>query len=74
VVVRDACGERAKRPDVQQDLRWIFSDDGDWPYAFVPLCQLFGIDPSWVRRIVRHWQQLPCSERQRNAPRFRHAA
>jgi hypothetical protein len=74
VVVRDAGGDAARRRVVAEDTRWIFSNDSTWPYAFVPLCHLFGIDPGWVRRMVRRWQQVPCSERARYGPRFRHAA
>lgn len=63
---------KTRRHEVSEDLRWIYSDDMTWPYAFVPLCHEFGIEPSWVRRMVRRWQQQPGSERY--APRFRHAA
>lgn len=72
--VRNATGERSRRHAVNEDLRWINSDNTAWPYAFVPLCHVFGIDAEWVRRIVREWQRQPSAERGRYAPRFRHAA
>ena len=72
--VRNGGAERSQQHAINEDLRWIQSDDTAWPYAFVPLCQLFGIDVGWVRRIVRGWQQQPAAERGRYAPRFRHAA
>lgn len=70
--VRNASCEREQRHAVNEDLRWIFSEDTAWPYAFVPLCHLFAIDVAWVRGVVRGWQRQPAAERYK--PRFRHAA
>lgn len=28
---------------------WVLSDDTSWPYAFVPLCRLLDLEPSWLR-------------------------
>jgi hypothetical protein len=32
--------------------RWFASDEQVWPYAFVPICDGIGLDPSAVRRRV----------------------
>jgi hypothetical protein len=32
--------------------RWFASDEQRWPYAFVPICEGIGLDPSAVRRRV----------------------
>jgi hypothetical protein len=32
--------------------RWFASDEQRWPYAFVPICDGIGLDPSAVRRKV----------------------
>jgi hypothetical protein len=69
--VRNAGTGKGRHHTVSEDVRWIFSDDTAWPYAFVPLCHLFGIEVAWVRRVVRGWQRQPS---ERYAPRFRHAA
>lgn len=42
-------------PEVTQDLAWIQSNDAEWPYAFVPLCHHLGLDPDFVRMVVRGW-------------------
>ena len=31
---------------------WVSSDDEVWPYAFVPVCETLGLDPSAVRTRV----------------------
>jgi len=35
--------------------RWFFSDDTDWPFAFVNICSVLGLDPGYVRRGLRSW-------------------
>jgi hypothetical protein len=40
---------------VREDVAWIFSDDRAWPYAFLPLCAQFDLEPGWVRRMVVGW-------------------
>lgn len=42
---------------VNAALRWVRSDDGDWPYAFVRVCELLRLEPAWVRRRVRQWMR-----------------
>lgn len=34
------------------DFRWINSNKTDWPFSFLRLCELFELDPSWVRRTI----------------------
>lgn len=41
--------------EVTRDLAWIQSDDTDWPYSFVPLCHQLGLEPDFVRMVVRGW-------------------
>lgn len=43
------------RRAVEEDLAWVFSDDETWPYAFVPLCQLVGLEPAYARESVQRW-------------------
>lgn len=31
-------------------LRWFESDDEAWPYSFVNVCMILGLEPDWVRR------------------------
>jgi hypothetical protein len=41
--------------EVTRDLAWIQSDDTTWPYSFVPLCHQLGLEPDFVRMVVRGW-------------------
>jgi hypothetical protein len=55
VEVRDYAGHPAYRRRVDEDLRWIFRNDPEWPYSFCRICDLFGLETAWVRRVVRGW-------------------
>lgn len=74
VEIRDHYGERSFRRRIQQDLEWIASDDTEWPYSFVRLCELFGLEPEWVRGIVRRWQEVPSKQGLRTVMPYRNAA
>ncbi len=53
--VRDRHSDPAYRRAVSEDLDWISSDDTGWPYSFVPLCHVFGLEPEYVRDVVNRW-------------------
>lgn len=55
VQIRNRHRDPACRKEVIEDLRWMISDDCTWPFSFVRLCQLFDLEPSWVRMIVLRW-------------------
>jgi hypothetical protein len=57
---------------VSSALRWVRSNDSDWPLSFLRVCELLQLDPSWVRGIVKRWlrDEAPTG---RNSS-FRHAA
>ena len=74
IAVRQNAGEPRKRRWLAQDLAWISSDEVNSTFAFVPLCELFGFDPAWVRAAVARWLAQPGRARTRYAPRFQHAA
>lgn len=42
-----------QRAEARSALRWIESTDESYFLSFVAVCHRFGIDPSWVRRLVR---------------------
>ncbi|MEW6271879.1 MAG: hypothetical protein AB1689_21560 [Thermodesulfobacteriota bacterium] len=44
---------RRQRTAAHEALLWIASDDDAPPFAFVRLCQLFDLDPGWIRDMVR---------------------
>ena len=36
---------------------WVASDDDTSPFTFVVICQLFGIDPGYLRAGLRRWRE-----------------
>ena len=57
VEVRDQAGAPRRQQEVAETIGWIMSDDTEWPYSFLQLCQLFDLQPEWVRKVVRSWLQ-----------------
>jgi hypothetical protein len=55
VEIREHHQQRGYRRAIQQDLDWIFSDDTDWPFSFVPLCHTLAVEPEFVRARVHRW-------------------
>jgi len=72
VEVRDRHDQCHYRRRVQEDLQWIMSNDVDWPFSFLRLCQLFALDPDYVRQVVGKWMQQTSMRRQVSL--HRHAA
>jgi len=74
IEIRDRHGDPKYQRRVAESRAWIASDDTTWPYSFVPLCELFGLEPEYVRTVVRRWleQEPPTVYRQCSA--HRHAA
>jgi hypothetical protein len=72
--VRDHHDDVAYRRKVAEDIDWIFADDAHWPFSFVRLCDLFELEPEYVRTIVRRWQTSSRSGSQRQVSVHRHAA
>jgi hypothetical protein len=55
VEIRDHHGAHSHRNLVVENLRWVASEDTTWPFSFIRLCQLFDLEPSWVRAAVARW-------------------
>jgi len=55
VSVRDHHGDPRRAADVESDLAWVRSDDVGEPFGFLRLCDLFDLDPDWVRGTVAEW-------------------
>lgn len=73
IEVRDQAGAPKRQQDVAETVEWIMSDDTEWPYSFVRLCQLFDLQPDWVRKVVRNWLQV-ARKRSRRPSIYRQAA
>lgn len=52
------------------DIRWMNSNKTDWPFSFLRLCELFELDPTWVRKSFLRREQTAEARREM----FRRAA
>ena len=49
-------GKRALRLAKEAE-EWFLSDDVHWPFSFVSICSVLGLDPDYIRRGLKHWQE-----------------
>lgn len=40
-----------------EEENWLLADDTEWPFAFVSLCEAFGLRPSSVRSSLLAWKE-----------------
>lgn len=45
-----------RREEFAEAERWVMSTDWDWPFSFVNLCGVFGLDPGAVREALVRWK------------------
>ena len=51
----DATQDRRGQRLLAEAQHWLESDDADWPFSFVNVCDALGLDPSCVReRVARY--------------------
>ena len=74
VEIRDHAGERKYRRKVAEDLEWVQSEDIEWPYSFLRLCEVFRLEAVWVRSVVQFWMTEPNTGSRRTFSTFRQAA
>lgn len=43
----------ARRSDAYKVETWTTSDNTDWPFAFVNVCTVLGVDPDYIRARMR---------------------
>jgi hypothetical protein len=46
---------------------WIAADDRTWPYSFVNVCELLGLDPGNLRAGLQAWKERHAIVRRSNA-------
>jgi hypothetical protein len=49
-------GRRVQRLALEAE-EWLFSDDARWPFSFVSICAVLGLEPAYLRRGLRRWRQ-----------------
>jgi hypothetical protein len=51
---KSSCDDRRLAHEAEQ---WLFADDIRWPFSFVNICTVLGLDPSYMRRGLRgYWK------------------
>lgn len=52
-------GRRVQRL-AREAEEWLFSDDDRWPFSFLNICAVLGLDPGYVRKGLARWRrQVP---------------
>lgn len=74
VEIRDHHADATHRKTVAEDLEWVYSNDTSWPFSFLRLCELFHLEPEYVRGMVRRWMAEGRERRYRLCSAHRHAA
>ena len=52
----------AKRVEAFKVEAWVASDDVDWPFAFVNVCNAVGVTPQYVRACLLRWRRKAIRE------------
>lgn len=47
-------GRRVRRL-AQEAEEWFAADDTDWPFSFVNICAVLGLEPDYIRRGLKRW-------------------
>ena len=47
-------GRRVRRL-AQEAEEWFAADDADWPFSFVNICAVLGLEPDYIRRGLKRW-------------------
>lgn len=74
VEVRDRHADKSYQRKVKEDVEWIFSEEAEWPFSFIRICELFGLEVDYVRGMVRKWLAGPAPTVYRQCSAHRHAA
>jgi hypothetical protein len=74
VEIRDHHGNPAHRRRVAEAIEWVQSDDVEWPFSFLRICDVFDLEPEWVRREVQQWIETPLHARKAVSFLYRQAA
>ena len=74
VELRERSGEPSYQRNISESVAWIHSEEVEWPFSFLRLCDLFDLDPNWVRSVADNWVRAPKIKRDGSRPRYRQAA
>ena len=51
-------GRRTQRLAKEAE-EWFFADEHHWPFSFVNICAVLGLDPEYIRTGLKRWRQRP---------------
>src|SRR5713101_4192774 len=51
-------GRRTQRL-AREAEEWLFRNDYHWPFSFVNICAVLGLDPEYIRMGLKRWRQRP---------------
>ena len=57
---------RARRLGTEAE-NWIFTDDVCWPFSFVNICHVLGLEPAYIRRCLQQRQHSPLAARRKSS-------
>jgi hypothetical protein len=58
-------GQHAKRLGREAEA-WFFSEDYKWPFSFVNICAVLGLDTEYIRQGLLRWRQRPPVQSRKN--------
>ena len=68
-------GHRVQR-DAQEAEQWFLSEDSHWPFSFVSVCTVLGLEPEAIRQQLKRWSHshlaMPQNKIRRSAMRPPH--
>ena len=64
--------ERRVQREAQEAEQWFLSEDSHWPFSFVSICVVLGLEPEAIRQQLKRWSHFhpPMSKKKmrRSAP------
>ena len=48
---------RRKQRLAREAEEWLLSDDSQWPFSFLNICTVLGLEPQYIRRGLSRWHQ-----------------
>jgi len=67
-VLEDAidCFQRAPKQNTDRTTKdaekWLFSNDARWPFSFVNICAVLGLNAEYIRLGLKRWRQNPLAK------------
>jgi hypothetical protein len=62
-------GRRVQRL-ARETEEWLLSNDPSWPFSFVSICAVLGLEPTYLRRGLQRWRQGRPNAEMKKPPRM----